>query len=87
MDSYLKCEYAPGLFSHEHLITFNSSRQYEGWMFVNKNDVTPITEKEGLVKLLGVIEIDLEHSRVFINDVGDHRISNRVVPREEVVFK
>ncbi|MEK6900664.1 MAG: hypothetical protein AABX05_06060 [Nanoarchaeota archaeon] len=56
-------------------------------MFVNKNDVTPITEKEGLVKLLGVIEIDLEHSRVFINDVGDHRISNRVVPREEVVFK
>ena len=85
--NYLKCQYSKGMFSHEYVIKFNimssPSSCYENWMFVKKEDVIPITEDVGLVKLLGMKKVKDEYM-VSIMDVGDHRISRRCVPKQDV---
>ena len=59
----------------------------ENHMWVNKGDVVPLNDEEGLVRLIDVYESDAERSLVGINDVGDMRVSRVYVPNSEIVWR
>ncbi len=90
---YLKCQYSKkggpvALFSNECMIQFdmqpaNYLKNLWNWMIVRKEDVIPITEDIGLVKLINV-EKAKEGCVASIMDVGNHSISRRRVPKQSV---
>jgi len=59
----------------------------ENHMWVNKGDVVPLNDEEGLVRLIDIYESDAEKSLVGMNDVGDMRISRMYVPNSEIVWR
>lgn len=79
IDSYAKCNYAEGMFSSEYLITFKGCNDPLGGVFVNKEDVIPLDEIYGLVKLK-YFKKEGAKSKIGINDVGNHRVSSFTVP-------
>ncbi|MBT4376647.1 hypothetical protein HOD29_04700 [archaeon] len=81
---YLKCNYSPGLFSDEFAVEFEGCHDSLGEIWVNKSDVIPLDENSGLVKAC-YFELGKKTANVWINDVGNHRLSSFNVPRENVV--
>ena len=72
---YLKCLYYNGMFPDEYLITLKVNAPIsQNWYWVNRDDVIPIDENSGLVKLVSLEEGE-KTSFVGINNLGDHRIS------------
>ena len=83
---YLRCEYGPGLFKSEYIIKFKVANPAEfNWLFVNKEDVKPLDEKNGLIKLKGCYESRDGMVLVHINDVADYRTAPFVVYLEYIV--
>jgi len=90
---YLRCKYSKkggpvALFSNEYIIHFdmqpaNYLKILGNWMIVRKEDVIPITNDIGLVRLLD-IEKDKNGCVISIMDVGNHGISRRRVPKQDV---
>ena len=85
---YLKCNYGEGCFNHEYFVDFRVSEKGQSFCFVNKVDVLPLNEREGLLKLLASEDYlgDEEKKMVKIRDIGDNRISNFVVYPEDIIF-
>ena len=81
---YLKCTYSQGLFKGEYIVHFNSMHQK--WCNVNKSDVTRMGRTSGFVKCFPYAEAGADVC-VWINDVGDHRLSPFRVPRADLVDK
>jgi len=79
--SYLKCQYKKGLWEGEYLINFNATNQRH--CNVNKNDVL-VFNNQSYVKCSLVEEFKAE-AIVWINDVGDQRVSAFRVPRSDLM--
>ena len=56
----------------------------ENNMWVNREDVLPLNDKEGLVKLIDVYGSDKEKSLVGIRNIDG--VSRRYVPSSEIVY-
>tara|TARA_Y100000310_G_C19988708_1_gene493122 strand:+ start:204 stop:485 length:282 start_codon:yes stop_codon:yes gene_type:complete len=85
-DAYLRCEYSPGPFSNERVIGFKNLKGLPSFCFVRAEDVIPLDNEYGLVKLTGLTPYE---GGVFAHviDVGDHRISRFLVPKSEIVLR
>jgi hypothetical protein len=81
---YMKCEYYSGMWGNEYCIKFKTTGSNEPeTVLVNKEDVRPLTETKGLVK---VIVKDFEESRALIeiNDAGNHKRLRFYVYKKEI---
>ena len=57
-------------------------------MFVEKDDVIPLEDDNGLVKLFGFKKIDKENCLISIRDYANGNIpSQRNVPKSEIVWR
>lgn len=73
------------MFNDEYLIEFNLSlNRGKVNCFVNKTDITPLQDNEGLVKVV-VYATNKKSCSLGINDLGAHMVSNFSVLEKDVV--
>lgn len=80
---YLKCRYSRGALPDEYCVYLKSFPP-QGLFFVRKKDVLTITEKDGLLRLVGLEEIR-DGFRARFNDPGGYNLTTIIVPKSEII--
>jgi|TARA_Y100000310_G_scaffold102337_1_gene100519 hypothetical protein len=76
----------PLLFVEENGSPIFNASGLENHIWVKREDVIPLNDREGLLTLRGLEKIG-EGYLVSITDVGDRRISRSYVPKSEIVWR